>query len=206
MPLDFAAYPSNPSPSAFTMSRQIPYMESWLKPLQIEPVRLRLLAEQLSRTYKDLAFHSSDQFLATPITRLPTGAELGEYLAIDFGGSNVRIAFVNLLGSKQHTQSQEPWSSPRGDTYDEMVEKNHERSWPIEDHLKVENAEDLFAWVGGCLAEVVTAHFLHASHVPEEIPLGITFSFPMMYVRTSLLPCLSFGDLHVSRLSVLNLP
>ena len=176
------------------MSHHTSYLEDWLEPLRIGPSCVRSLACQLSTTFNELALHSTDQFLATPITRLPTGQETGEYLAIDLGGTNLRIAFITLLGNSpdaSNVQSEEAAKEFARDreahVLVESILKSHGKSWPIGEHLKVEKAEDLFSWVGDCLAEVVEARFLHATkeQIPNEIRLGITFSFPMMYVRTS---------------------
>ncbi|KAG6007522.1 hypothetical protein E4U21_005823 [Claviceps maximensis] len=55
-----------------------------------------------------------------------------------------------------------------------------ERSWPIANHLKNDNANSLFLWIGQCIAEVVAEgcdKFTLARDTP--IPLGVTFSFPM---------------------------
>ena len=169
-------------------------LDDWLMPLVIDDAKLHSLTHQLSSTYKDLAFNSKEQFLGTPITRLPTGHERGTFIAFDFGGSNLRIAFIDLLGPCLDDTIQ----PERSEVYDSRVDgaqtarpvpyrKYHDRSWPIGDHLKVEKAEDLFGWLGDCLAEVVSAYcdaaVLAAVDIPDEIPLGITFSFPMMYVE-----------------------
>lgn len=55
-----------------------------------------------------------------------------------------------------------------------------ERSWPIANHLKNDNADSLFSWIGRCIADVVeegcaTFHV----RTDEPLPLGVTFSFPM---------------------------
>jgi hexokinase len=61
------------------------------------------------------------------------------------------------------------------------VRRSLEKSWPIRDHLKHENAEDLFAWIGECIAEVVEDGVqTFGEELPEELPMGVTFSFPMM--------------------------
>ena len=156
-------------------------LDKWLQPFHLPHSRICTLATRLAATYNDLALHSDEQFLATPVTKLPTGDERGEFLAIDLGGSNLRVAFVNLLGLR-------PASGRRQslDAYDERIEKYHERSWPIGDHLKVEKAEDLFAWIGDCLAEVIRERMKDGEEgLPDEIPLGIAFSFPMMYVHAT---------------------
>lgn len=62
------------------------------------------------------------------------------------------------------------------------VHRSLEKSWPIGEHLKNEKAEDLFAWIGDCIAEVVedgVGKFGDA--LPTRLPMGVTFSFPMMY-------------------------
>lgn len=56
-----------------------------------------------------------------------------------------------------------------------------EKSWPIEELLKKDKPEDFFAWIGKCVAEVVQDGCLEWPGVlPDEIPMGVTFSFPMM--------------------------
>lgn len=172
------------------MSQRQASIHDWLTPLRVNLAQLLSLAQRLSTTYSDLALHSRDQFLATPITKLPTGHETGEYLTIDLGGTNLRIAFVTLLGNQQDDQSHpldeslQTCSQGTSHGVQECMKKGYERSWPIGEQLKVEKAEDLFAWVGDCLAEVVEARFHCVETPPVEIPLGITFSFPMMYVNT----------------------
>lgn len=62
------------------------------------------------------------------------------------------------------------------------VRRNLEKSWPIGEHLKNEKAEDLFAWIGECIAEVVEDGITKFGNaLPTRLPMGVTFSFPMMY-------------------------
>ena len=63
------------------------------------------------------------------------------------------------------------------------VLRHLEKSWPIGEHLKNNQAEDLFAWIGGCIREVVRDGCNKwPGELPKVLPLGVTFSFPMMYV------------------------
>jgi hypothetical protein len=63
------------------------------------------------------------------------------------------------------------------------VIRHLEKSWPIGEQLKNNKAKDLFAWIGKCIAEVVQDGCLAwPGEIPDEIPLGVTFSFPMKYV------------------------
>ena len=176
------------------MSSESAIFDAWLAPLAIDNGKIQSLTRQLSLTYRDLALNSQEQFLGTPITHLPTGYEKGTFIAFDFGGSNLRIAFIDLLGTERDESDQsgkpenhhsEPFHARTGRPA--RYRKYHDRSWPIGDHLKVEKAEDLFNWLGDCLAEVILAYcedtLLAGRELPDEIPLGITFSFPMMYVE-----------------------
>jgi len=136
------------------------------------------LAARFSRIYGNLAKTSLEHFLITPITALPTGREKGKFICIDVGGSNLRVGFIELLGEAEHGAQNEP------DKPSEKIKRSYEKNWPIGDHLKMDMAEDLFAWIGDCIAEVVADAL---NDVPasiqapfgEELLLGITFSFPM---------------------------
>ena len=164
-------------------------LDDWLKRFAIDDDKLCKLTRQLSSTYTHLALNSSQQFLATPVTRLPSGQERGEFLAIDLGGTNLRVAFVSLLGqspdeqkSYQNGESGTPVPSGDDQTAENVISRKFEKSWPIGAHLKADNAEDLFAWLGDCLAEVIRDRLRDGDYTFTDIPLGITFSFPMMYV------------------------
>ncbi len=62
------------------------------------------------------------------------------------------------------------------------VRRTLEKSWPILGYLKNEKAEDLFAWIGDCIADVVEVGMKTFDQgLPAELPMGVTFSFPMMY-------------------------
>jgi len=135
------------------------------------------LAQRFSATYSDLARTSTEHFLVTPVTALPTGKEKGRFLSIDVGGTNLRVGFIELLSSGEHAEAE-------GENVFAKIKRSHDRDWPIGDHLKMDQAEDLFAWIADCIAEVVRAAIEEAtegsgSPLGDEIMLGITFSFPM---------------------------
>lgn len=166
-------------------------IDAYLRPLTIEEDRVHCLACQFANTYKHLALHSTDQFLPTPITALPTGQEKGKFLSIDVGGTNLRVGFIELLGDDADTA----WGSVSSDheaasrhatvkARHARIRRTFEKAWPIGEHLKMDNAEDLFNWIGDCIAEVVRDNvstlLLGKGTVPQELSMGITFSFPMM--------------------------
>ena len=164
-------------------------LEAFLAPLVLDDARLHSLAYQFSKTYKDLAQQSDEQFLPTPVTRLPTGQETGRYLAIDVGGTNLRVAFIDLLGEAADSDSSadghERSRATIRNAQRQRFRRTLEKAWPIGEHLKMDKAEDLFAWIGDCIAEVVADSLTSDAArgiIPDELEMGITFSFPMMYV------------------------
>lgn len=163
-------------------------IDSFLQPLVVDDARLYQLACRFSDVYAELAKTSDQQFLPTPVTRLPTGQETGKYFAIDVGGSNLRVAFIELLGEaadqgdigSDEERSRETIRKAQRHRFRRTLEK----AWPIGEHLKTDKAQDLFLWIGDCMAEVVaeslTVDFSNGAKVPDELEMGITFSFPMM--------------------------
>jgi hexokinase len=108
----------------------------------------------------------------------------GRYLAIDVGGTNLRVGFIELA---KVTKDGPDLLLRNGVSDEPRLEKSRvrrilEKSWPIGEHLKNEKAEDLFAWIGDCIADVVEDGVeIFGEDLPARLPMGVTFSFPMMY-------------------------
>ena len=108
-------------------------------------------------------------------------------MSIDVGGTNLRVGFVELIGEPDGAAEDERTRSRTvGENVFARIKRSHDRDWPIGDHLKMDQAEDLFAWIGDCIAEVVKSALEEqetmkdiTSPLGDEILLGITFSFPM---------------------------
>jgi hexokinase len=164
-------------------------LESYLRPLSIDDALIHSLAYEFSKVYKEVAIQSDEQFLPTPVTELPTGKETGQFLAIDVGGTNLRVAFIELLGDADDkfstTNGEERSRETIRNAQRPRVRRTLEKAWPIGEHLKIDKTEDLFAWIGDCIAEVVGDRLgseVGRVDVPDELAMGITFSFPMKYV------------------------
>lgn len=103
---------------------------------------------------------------------------MGLIIDLSSGGTNLRVGFVEVRSQSasvnDHVANGTLETSGR-------IRRFLEKSWPIDDHLKDENPEKLFLWIGTCITEVIRDGFepLHLSSC-EEIPLGVTFSFPMV--------------------------
>ncbi|KAK0391107.1 hypothetical protein NLU13_0609 [Sarocladium strictum] len=155
-------------------------LEEFLAPLHIDRDKAHDLSRRFLETFRELSLSSTTQFLATPILdsilRPINDRGHARHLAIDIGGTNLRVGFIELLDQKPQANGQ----LPRVARPTDRIKRHLERSWPIDDHLKNENEESLFLWIGQCIAEVV-AQGCETFHLPRDMPLllGVTFSFPM---------------------------
>ncbi|KAI0447750.1 MFS general substrate transporter [Xylaria telfairii] len=145
-----------------------PELERFLKPLYIDVTKAHVLAHELYQTFQHLAAESLTQFLPTPISE---------------GGTNLRVGFIELLGSENAPTS-------NGDTKDadrsddrsaSNLRRVLERLWPIQETLKNGNPDSLFAWIGSCIAQVVREG-VEAFDLERdsELPMGVAFSFPVV--------------------------
>ncbi|KAK9764650.1 hypothetical protein K7432_007678 [Basidiobolus ranarum] len=91
------------------------------------------------------------------VTALPTGKEVGTYLAIDLGGTNLRTAAVTLLG-------------------DGEVGVNM-RKYSIPDSIRVGTANKLFDWIADCTAELLEDTTISTG--AANMHMGVTFSFAL---------------------------
>ena len=71
----------------------------------IQYSRLHSLAVIVSDKFRDVAQYA-DQHLSPmpmPIKGLPSGKEAGKFISIDVGGTNLRVAFIELFGEHGNT-------------------------------------------------------------------------------------------------------
>ncbi|KAI0432081.1 major facilitator superfamily domain-containing protein [Xylaria sp. FL1042] len=157
-----------------------PELEHFLEPMHVDVTKAHVLAHELYQTFRHLAAESLTQFLPTPISESilrPTGGrERGR------GGTNLRVGFIELLGSESAPTSNGVVAN--GIHSDHRMSSNLrrvlEKSWPIQETLKNENPDSLFAWIGTCIAQVVREG-VDAFNLERnsELPMGVTFSFPI---------------------------
>jgi hexokinase len=88
----------------------------------------------------------------------PTGHETGSYLALDMGGTNLRVCQVTLTEQKSE--------------FDIIQSK-----YRMPDELKTGDAEELWEYIADCLQQFIETHHGDASKM-DKIPLGFTFSYP----------------------------
>lgn len=88
----------------------------------------------------------------------PTGKEQGDYLAVDLGGTNLRVCLVTLLtdGKFEITQSK----------------------YRLTEEQKQEDGEKLFDFCAECLKTFVESHIVENVPLDDPLPMGFTFSYP----------------------------
>ncbi|KAK0643440.1 hypothetical protein B0T16DRAFT_415897 [Cercophora newfieldiana] len=173
-------------------------IDDFLKPLEIDSSRISELSTELALTFSTLSSQSADQFLPTPISesilRPVAGQDRGRYLAIDIGGTNLRVAFVELSGTYDDAAQVNGDATQKRPTAARQLQRHLEHSWPIQEHLKNENSESLFAWIGSKVVRVVAKGCEAFSLPPDEaLRMGVTFSFPMKQSSLSQATLMAMG-------------
>ena len=93
----------------------------------------------------------------TWVMNYPTGEETGKYLALDMGGTNLRVCEVEL---------------PDEEGEFDLIQSKYR----LPDELKTGTAAELWEYVADCLQQFVEYH--HPDEKLGTIPLGFTFSYP----------------------------
>lgn len=100
------------------------------------------------------------------VTTLPTGKEKGTYLALDLGGSTLRVCAVELLGNCQVTVTE------------------IRRHIAPNDPLRTSGATAFFDWIVDTIAELIEKIGYDVVHADGPLSLGVCWSFPVEYVQS----------------------
>ncbi|XP_059921366.1 hexokinase-4 [Gadus macrocephalus] len=123
-----------------------------MKRMQLEMDRgLRL------ETHKE----ASVKMLPTYVCSTPEGSEVGDFLALDLGGTNFRVMLVKVGEDEERG-----W---KVETKNEM--------YSISEDAMTGTAEMLFDYIAECISDFLGKH--HIKH--KKLPLGFTFSFPVRH-------------------------
>ncbi|KAI8636144.1 hypothetical protein BD408DRAFT_426611 [Parasitella parasitica] len=95
------------------------------------------------------------------VTTLPTGKEKGTYLALDLGGSTLRVCAVELLGDCQ------------------VAVTEVRRHIAPNDPLRTSGAAAFFDWIVDAIAELIEKIGHDTVHADGPLSLGVCWSFPL---------------------------
>lgn len=94
----------------------------------------------------------------TWVMTYPDGYETGTYLALDMGGTNLRVCEITLTDQKSE--------------FDIIQSK-----YRMPEELKTGTSEELWEYIADCLQQFIETH--HGNTKLEgSLPLGFTFSYP----------------------------
>ncbi|KAJ9142205.1 Phosphotransferase [Pleurostoma richardsiae] len=94
----------------------------------------------------------------TWVMGFPTGYETGTYLALDMGGTNLRVCEITLTDQKSE--------------FDIIQSK-----YRMPEELKTGDSDELWEYIADCLQQFIETHHGDATKL-EKLPLGFTFSYP----------------------------
>ncbi|GBB98726.1 hypothetical protein RclHR1_03300006 [Rhizophagus clarus] len=130
------------------------------KGFEINTEKLKEIIESFrNEMNKGLASHGQTvPMVPSYVTGIPTGKETGTFLALDLGGTNLRVCQVNLEGHGNVTLKQQKYK--------------------ISEPLKNGEARQLFDYIADCVDKFLV-EFNIGSSTGEKLDLGFTFSFPV---------------------------
>ncbi|KAI9345737.1 hypothetical protein BD770DRAFT_413947 [Pilaira anomala] len=127
--------------------------------------KFKAIVEGFKSEYQSGLNTASASGLATMIpsfvTTLPTGKERGTYLALDLGGSTLRVSAVELLGNCN------------------VKVTEIRRHIAPHDPLRTSGAITFFDWIADAIAELIKKIDHDTKHTEDPLSLGVCWSFPI---------------------------
>ena len=107
------------------------------------------------------ALQTSDQCMLPSYTAsLPKASTTGTAVALDLGGSTLRVAVIEMQGNDSSKLRK-------------VLVRN---SWSVGDEIKNLRAKEFFDWIAGCVRETVAEAGLGLG---QGKSVGVTWSFPV---------------------------
>ncbi|KAH9023337.1 hexokinase [Lactarius pseudohatsudake] len=132
----------------------------------LTPQRMRMIVEAFKDTL-ELGLEKPKQIvpmIPTYVFGWPTGDETGDFLAVDLGGTNLRVCLVTLQGKGKFEITQSKYR--------------------LTEEQKQEDGQKLFDFCAECLKTFIETNLGEgAVKDGEKLPLGFTFSYPCSQER-----------------------
>jgi hexokinase len=133
-------------------------------PLELD--NLLSMSSKLQVQFKEKLQCSNISMLPSYIHTLPTGHERGTYLSVDLGGSNLRVALVELCGKIA--------SADRSSM--DMVKIF---TFRIDNKVRALEGHAFFDWMAERIEEAIEDPEVKKVHGDNVFPMGISWSFPV---------------------------
>ncbi|CAL1614897.1 unnamed protein product [Knipowitschia caucasica] len=128
---------------------------------ELEEVMSRMQREMDRGLRIETHEEASVKMLPTYVCSTPEGSEVGDFLALDLGGTNFRVMLVKVGADEDRS-----WK---------IETKN--QMYSIPEDAMTGTAEMLFDYVAECMSDFLGKHQI--KH--KKLPLGFTFSFPVRH-------------------------
>jgi hexokinase len=130
----------------------------------LDPHRMSRMSARLQRRYLEKLQNSTECMLPSFNHTLPTGQERGTYLALDVGGSTLRVALVELSGKSRGVEGLKILQMSVSSI------NNVVRRLP---------GTQFFDWMAEKIANMLANCPQHNGSNPEPLPVGLSWSFPV---------------------------
>ncbi|KAF8128608.1 hexokinase [Boletus edulis] len=134
----------------------------------LTPQRMRMIVEAFTESL-DVGLAKPDQIvpmIPTFVFGWPSGQETGDYLALDLGGTNLRVCLVTLQGNGKFELTQ--------------------TKYRLAEEQKQDDGQKLFDFCAECLKTFIESNVGEGPGMLKEgqvLPLGFTFSYPCTQER-----------------------
>ncbi|KAF9460389.1 hexokinase [Collybia nuda] len=132
----------------------------------LTPQRMRMIVEAFKETL-EIGLSQPDQIvpmIPTYVFGFPTGQEQGDYLAVDLGGTNLRVCLVSVQGDGKFEITQSKYR--------------------LTEEQKQDEGQKLFDFCAESLKIFIDTNLAtngeHQLQPDELLPLGFTFSYPCL--------------------------
>lgn len=132
----------------------------------LEPVELSRMSSKLADQFGPKLQASEICMLPSYNNTLPTGLERGTYLALDVGGSTLRIALVELNGKQPTTAAK-------------SMRIVAMKSFKIDEKVRQRSGSQFFDWVAEKIQQALADPQWQRSTSTKSIPMGLAWSFPV---------------------------
>ncbi|GAM84129.1 hypothetical protein ANO11243_021210 [Dothideomycetidae sp. 11243] len=136
---------------------------------ELEARHLHNLSSRLKAEMKDRLQSSDISMLPSYHHTLPSGHEQGTFLALDVGGSNFRLALIELNGKGASSE-------------EERMRVRHCLCFPIDASVRALRGRAFFDWMADRIEETLKSDehkSISTASAEKPLPVGLAWSFPI---------------------------
>jgi len=150
-----------------------------------DPARLHLTSDALCAAFRANCHTDGISMLPSFMYLMPDGSESGTSVAVDLGGSTLRVAVTRLYSRARRSSIEAARKAPKEasipTTHKSFADVKCRRSWLVDTKVKRMAGVEFFDWIVERIAQVLETA---GEGDGNNLSMGLTWSFPVM--QTSL--------------------